>query len=205
VRRGISLSELAARTLLSPRIVHRIDEGRFEELPGGLYARSYIRAFGSAVGLEPEEVVRELAERLPPAEDPLPAMREFVRASDPACVAILRDLTVSATTWIAASTAAWSGMTRRTMAAVIDALILLMLVAGLIQVTASTCGVHPQALLEVGGGPVAVLWGILVVLYFVMFGGVGGKTPGAFMSQLPAAEDRTPLQLPTVLGRALLH
>ena len=70
VQRGMGLSQLAARTLLSGPIIDKIDEGRFAELPGGLYARSYIRAFASAVGLDPEEAVRELAERLPPAQDP---------------------------------------------------------------------------------------------------------------------------------------
>lgn len=205
VQRGIGLSQLAALTLLSARIIDKIDEGRFAELPGGLYARSYIRAFASAVGLDPEEVVRELAARLPPAEDPFPALREIARSGDPAWIVALNDLALSATKWVATNVAGLTGMTRRTMAATIDAFVLLMLLAILIQVTARTCGVHPHVLLESGSGALAAVWGILVMLYFVMLGGIGGKTPGAFISQLPAAEERTPLQLPTVLERARLH
>jgi hypothetical protein len=204
MQRGIGLSELAARTLLSPRIVDKIDEGRFSELPGGLYARSYIRAFASAVGLDPEDAVRELAERLPSAEDPLPALREIARSGDPFWLVALNDFALTVRTRVAAVTTAWTGSTRRTMAATIDALVLLILQAVLIQVTAWTCGVHPQVLLEFGSGAIAAVWGILVMLYFVMLGGIG-KTPGAFMSQLPAAEETARLHLPAIPGRALLH
>jgi helix-turn-helix protein len=205
VQQGVGLSQLAAVTLLSPHIIDKIDAGRFAELPGGLYARSYIRAFASVVGLDPEDIVRELAERLPPAESPFPALREIARSGDPAWVVAFNDVALSARKWLSATTVGWTGVTRRMVAATIDALVLLMLQAVLIQVTAWTCGVHPQVLLEFGSGGLAAVWGILVMLYFVILGGIGGKTLGAFISQLPAAEEQTPLQLPTVLGRALLH
>jgi hypothetical protein len=203
VQRGMGLSELAARTLLSPHILHKIDDGRFAELPGGLYARSYIRAYASAVGLDPEEAVRELAERLPPAEDPFPALRGAASAGDPAWLAALNGFALSARAWLATNVAGWPGMTRRTMAAAVDALVLLILLATLTQITAWTCGVHAHVLLEFGGGALAVVWGVLVVLYFGMLAGIGGLTPGAFVSQLPGPVERSPLQLPTVLGRTL--
>ena len=204
LQRGIGLSRLAALTLLSPPILDKIDEGRFAELPGGLYARSYVRAFASAVGLDPEEAVRDLAERLPPAGDPF-ALLEFARSDDPAWRVGLNNMALSARAWVTTSTADWTTTTRRMLAGAIDALILLTFLGILIKVTAWTCGVHPQVLLELDSGALAVVWGILVVFYFVMLGGIGGKTPGAFMTQVPATEQQSPLQLPTVLGRALLH
>ena len=103
-------AQLAALTLLSPGILHKIDEGRFTELPGGLYARSYIRAFASVVGLDPEDVVRELGERLPPAENPLPALREIARSGDPAWMAAFNGFALSARTWMASATAGWTGI-----------------------------------------------------------------------------------------------
>jgi hypothetical protein len=295
LQRGISLSQLAARTLLSPRILDKIDAGRFAELPGGLYARSYIRAVASAIGLDPEDAVRELADRLPPAEDPF-ALSDAARPRDPVWRARLNEVVLSARARVVNTTADWTrGLdrqnlhqlspvfrvktilasasapralaalwrdspklcrlrcrfrqaaasaslaealraeagrrrsagryqacdlarrspegptrslartTRRILAAAIDALILLTFLGILIKVTAWTCGVHPQVLVEFDSGALAVVWGILVVFYFVMLGGIGGKTPGAFMSQVPATEQQTPLQLPTVLGRALFH
>jgi cytoskeletal protein RodZ len=201
----MGLSQLAARTLLSGPVISKIDQGRFAELPGGLYARSYIRAFASAVGLDPEEAVRELADQLPPAQDPFPTLRESARMSDPEWLTALNGLVPSATKWLAANTAGWTGMTRRTVAASIDASVLLTLLAVLIRATAWTCGMHAQALLASGSGALAVVWGIVVILYFVMLGGIGGKTPGAFLSQMPKTEEPGPLQLPTVLERALMH
>jgi hypothetical protein len=192
-------------TLLSPPILDKIDEGRFAELPGGLYARSYIRAVAAAVGLDADEVVQELSDRLPPAGDPFPVLRDIARSGDPAWVTALADRARSAKVWLMTSTADWTTTRRRMLAAGIDAVALLMFLAVLIQATAWTCGVHSQLLLDRDSGALAAVWGILVVLYFVMLGGIGGKTPGAFVSQLPATEERTPLPLPTLLGRALFH
>ena len=176
VQRGIGLSRLAALTMLSPHIVERIDEGRFAELPGGLYARSYIRAFASVVGIDPDNVVRELADRLPPAEDPFVTLREIARSSDPPWMLSLHDCARSVSKWVATHREGRTALTRRTMAATIDALVLLIFQAFLIQVTAWTCGVHPQALLAFASGPLSVVWGILVIVYFVMLGGIGGRT-----------------------------
>jgi cytoskeletal protein RodZ len=75
IARGISLSEVTARTFLSPRIVQRIDEGAFDQLPGGVYARSYVRTFAALVGLDPEATLHQLSAQLPPAEDPMPVLR----------------------------------------------------------------------------------------------------------------------------------
>ena len=69
-RKNLSLAELSSRTSLSPAIVRKIDEGRFGELPPGLYARSYVRSFASAVGLDPAEALKEVEHLLPGAPDP---------------------------------------------------------------------------------------------------------------------------------------
>lgn len=51
-RKGISLREIADRTKISLRFLQAIEEGDFKTLPGGIYDRSYIRQYASAVGLE---------------------------------------------------------------------------------------------------------------------------------------------------------
>jgi cytoskeletal protein RodZ len=63
--RGLDLDDVAAATRLSPAVVRKIDEGRFHELPSGLYARAYVRAFAAAVDLPPEETLRGLQPLLP--------------------------------------------------------------------------------------------------------------------------------------------
>ena len=49
VQRGITLTAIASATRLSPWIVKALDSGRFDAIPAGLYARSYVRAFAGAV------------------------------------------------------------------------------------------------------------------------------------------------------------
>jgi len=50
--KGISLREIADQTKISLRFLKAIEEGDFKMLPGGIYDRSYIRQYASAVGLE---------------------------------------------------------------------------------------------------------------------------------------------------------
>jgi helix-turn-helix protein len=70
----LSLQQIGVRTALSPSVLRNLDEGRFELLPSGVYARSYVRTFAAAVGLDPEAALAELEHLLPGAPDPLPAL-----------------------------------------------------------------------------------------------------------------------------------
>jgi hypothetical protein len=78
----LSLEQIGLRTAISPSILRNIDEGRFELLPSGLYARSYIRAFAAAVGLDPEAALAAVEPYLPGAPDPLAQLNE-ARGSNP--------------------------------------------------------------------------------------------------------------------------
>jgi hypothetical protein len=70
----LTLEQLGVRTALSPPVLRNRDLGRFELLPSGLYARSYVRTFAAAVGLDPDATLAELEPLLPGAPDPLPAL-----------------------------------------------------------------------------------------------------------------------------------
>ena len=70
----LTLTQLGVRTAISPSVLRNIDEGKFELLPSGLYARSYIRTFASAVGLDPEATLADVEQLLPGAPDPLDAL-----------------------------------------------------------------------------------------------------------------------------------
>ena len=70
----LTLQQIAVRTALSPSVLRNLDEGRFELLPSGVYARSYVRAFAVAVGLDPEITLSEVEHLLPGAPDPIPAL-----------------------------------------------------------------------------------------------------------------------------------
>jgi cytoskeletal protein RodZ len=85
----LTLAELSARTALSSAVLEKIDAGRFEELPAGVYARSYVRAFAVEVGLDPGGTLSTLEALLPVAHDPFPALQETL-AAPPRCCFWLR-------------------------------------------------------------------------------------------------------------------
>src|SRR6187200_2138438 len=64
---GLELSDIGQRTRISPSILRWIDDGQFHRLPAGIYARSYVRAFAQAVGLDPIEIVASVEHALPAA------------------------------------------------------------------------------------------------------------------------------------------
>jgi len=57
-RSGISLEQIAEETKISIRFLRAIEAERFEELPGGIFARSYIRQYAAAIGFDEEELLR---------------------------------------------------------------------------------------------------------------------------------------------------
>lgn len=50
--KGISLTEIAGRTKLRVAIVKAIEDGNFDELPGGIYNISYLRQYAREVGAD---------------------------------------------------------------------------------------------------------------------------------------------------------
>ena len=77
--RGLTLQDVAQVTKLSPRVLNRIELGDFEALPAGVTGRAHVRAYARAVGLDPDDVVRGLADLLPAEIDPVRALRARAR------------------------------------------------------------------------------------------------------------------------------
>ncbi len=179
----LELSELAARTAISPSVLVKIDQGRFAELPAGIYARSYVRSFAAEVGVDPALAVQGLDHVLPVATDPFP---------------VLREITTPATRhW---SLARWG--LERWAAVATDAVILLFLDAMLIAVVALCSGIAATVMLSEAAPALAAILAVPVVAYFVFFAGIGGRTPGATLWRVPAPPS-TRLTLNLILQRAL--
>ena len=67
--RGVSVDTVCAATKVSLRHVLALEEGRFEELPGGVFRKGILRSYLNAVGLDEtawleryESTVRELGD-----------------------------------------------------------------------------------------------------------------------------------------------
>src|SRR5579863_2250280 len=81
--RGINASELSRTTRISSGSIEAIECDRFDELPGEVFVRGFLRAYAQAVGLLPADILarftssRRVAYVTPlPTQTPLQAARE---------------------------------------------------------------------------------------------------------------------------------
>lgn len=56
-RARVTLEEIMAETKLSRRFLEAIEEGRYEELPGGVFTVSYIRQYAAMTGYDAEVIL----------------------------------------------------------------------------------------------------------------------------------------------------
>lgn len=71
--RGLTLRDVAETTKISIRTLQAIEVNHFDGLPGGLFRKAYVRAFAAAVGLDPDALARDFAERFEPEAPNEPA------------------------------------------------------------------------------------------------------------------------------------
>ena len=207
VAKSMDLSRVSALTALSPSVVRKIDDGRYEELPGGLYARAYVRAFAEAVGVLPEQALRDVEALLPGAPDPLPTLRE--KSGPSAIERITQGFRHLLTLVPRPADGGHAAVTqdrhrpalRRGIASVLDALVLFGIGITTTALTAWLCGVTFVVLLEEAGVALAAMLIVPVALYFVLFQGIGGRTPGATACGLPPREEPRELRLDAIASR----
>ena len=194
LRRGMTVDDVARRAGLPPPIAEHIDAGHLDRLPPGVYARSFVRAFAAAVGLDPKEALDAVSPDLPAEPDPFPFLREIVRARPPESVVEV------AAEWLEG----WLGTrpaTKRGAAACLDAVILLSFCAWLTTLTAWFCDVDVSLLVRSAGGTMIAVCLVVWTLYFLC-AGIGGVTPGLWLCGAAPTGDGRPLGLPEVFRRA---
>jgi hypothetical protein len=190
---GLSLEELARRTRISPGLLKLIDDGQFQRLPGGIYARSYVRTVAKILAVDPDEAIRaltplmrdgELGLEKPPAQEPASA-RAIPVAPVPA----------------AQSFASWQIRDedwRRWAASMIDGAAVAAIWLALWAIARGTGG-HPlQPSLSLAA--VSIAAAIVAAVYFIVFAGIGGSTPGDLVMGVPQDATDGPVQ-PESIGR----
>lgn len=69
--RQVSLEEMSQNTRIPLKMLCRIEEDRFDELPGEVFARGFLRSYTRALGLDSEPVIEQYDEsRRGPEEEP---------------------------------------------------------------------------------------------------------------------------------------
>jgi transcriptional regulator with XRE-family HTH domain len=177
---GLKLSDIEQRTRISPSILRWIDDGQLHRLPAGIYARSYVRAFAQAVGLDPNEIVASVEDQLPAAAEIAAKRKVRAQPSLPLSPGLLRMAAASA-----------------------DAALLSVIYALVLGATAAVCRVPMGDVLEVGMAAIILVMIVLTALYFVVFAGIQGRTPGSRLVGLPALDVSGPVHLNAIVARAI--
>ena len=198
---GISIESLAKRSGMRAEWFYAIDTGRFEDLPAGIYARAAVRAYASALNLDGDEMLRLGEPLLPPAGDPLDAMRrargmpsisKALAKSKAEAVPAPRDPVRRSPSTVPD----WRLLT----AALIDggamAVGLLLLVTGTVAI-----GLPLHALDRVGAAALFGVMCVLAAMYFVVFGGILGQTVGEYVAGTPSVPPPAKLTLDVVAAR----
>lgn len=67
--RGVTLQEISAATKISVRFLQALEDEEFAKLPGGIFTRSFIRAYAKYLGLDEERVLAEYQLVAQPRQD----------------------------------------------------------------------------------------------------------------------------------------
>lgn len=198
----LELRDLETRTRISPAMLRHMDEGEFHRLPAGIYARSWVRTVALAVGLDPADTLRELEHVLPRAVDgpageagPTHDGPKDPPPSDAGGGSLPRSPAVR---FVAPLIDRW----RRSATAVLDGIFLAGISIVMWMLAAAAAGVNPAALEPAGALAVMAIALAVGAAYFVLFAGIGGRTPGAALVGCPAVEGQEPLDLAQIGRRA---
>src|SRR3954467_2430578 len=73
-RRGVSLVDISEQTKLSVPLLQGLEADDLSRWPGGIFRRAFARSYATAIGVDPDLVVRRVEEEHPSADaEPQPA------------------------------------------------------------------------------------------------------------------------------------
>lgn len=75
-RRGVTLKTVADQTKVAAPLLEGLENGDLSRWPGGIYRRAFVKAYASALGLNPDEVVRRFEREHPDADAVAAALAE---------------------------------------------------------------------------------------------------------------------------------
>ena len=197
---GEDLAALGKRIGVRQEHLRAIEDGRFADLPSGIYGRSAVKTFAATFGFDGAAMLAECEPLLAPVEEPIAGLARLrggrVRRPDPP--ARQNAIDADAVTDDGAAFPGW----RHLAAAALDASIivgLLLLVVG----SALTALTVRVSALEGSAAAFALMGMILAAGYFLCFGGVRGATVGERTLGIESRGPVSMLTLQAVAERAL--
>jgi len=190
---GEELSALSRRTGIRLQHLRAIEEGRFGDLPPGIYARSAVRAFAEACHLDPAGVLADCEPWLPRVDDPIGALARRHQCAP------VNSAPLNPTPEASALEPHW----RLLAASAVDAVVVGALLLVLVAVAAAAVRV-PIAALSGAPAPLGLMGLVIAGGYFLWFGGLVGATLGRVAVHASThVGDREQLTLRTIAERAL--
>jgi cytoskeleton protein RodZ len=87
MRRNLGLEQVARETKINVKLLEAIEAEDFSKLPGGVFAKSFVRQYARLLGLDEEEMVAELQQNYQPVP---PAAREEAAPEPPPAIDLPR-------------------------------------------------------------------------------------------------------------------
>jgi hypothetical protein len=170
------LPALAKRIGVREENLRAIEQGRFADLPPGIYGRAAIRSYATAFAFDPAEILAECESHLTPIAEPIHALGKLRGVRHPQTPQPADAPPGEADMRIAPLASVFPGW-RLFAAAALDAFVVVALLL-LLVASAITAMMVPVAALD-HSGPMFGLMGLLLgSAYFVWFGGLGRRTMG---------------------------
>jgi cytoskeleton protein RodZ len=69
MRRNLDLETISHELKISSKMLEAIEDERFERLPGGVFAKAFVRQYAHILGLDEEEMANEVQRQLQPAPE----------------------------------------------------------------------------------------------------------------------------------------
>jgi len=199
--RGEDVAALARRIGVRTEHLLAIEEGRFADLPAGIYGRAAVKSFAAAFGFDPAAMLAECEASLPQVDEPIAALARLRggRVRKPETAAAPRPAENGEPAADTAALSGWRCLAAATLdGGVVVGLLLVVVVAALSALTAPVSALQESA-------PPFVLMGLLLAAgYFLCFGGVRGATVGERALGLEPRPLASTLTLRAVAERAVL-
>jgi hypothetical protein len=171
----------ARRIGVSLRLVVAIDEGRFGDLPTGLYARAAIRVYAKALSFDPDEILTACEPLLPASEDQVTALARLrglrpapTKPAPPPSPPRESAAVESQSPGGPPPFPAWRPLAAVAMDGLMIAALLVTASAG----TVTMSGAGPSSLGRAAAPVFGLMAAILLCCYFVFFGGIACATAG---------------------------
>src|ERR1017187_7853576 len=69
LKRNLDLEEISRELKISTRFLQAIESDQYEKLPGGVFAKSFVRQYARMLGLDEEEIASQVQQALGPAPE----------------------------------------------------------------------------------------------------------------------------------------